>query len=129
MNFLCEELSITDDPDFGCQISFSDTRDEGDNENLTVEEIINSKEKYFLLQRSYSEGPYENDHYYIETTESDVELGIRDKVVIEMSMDRIKINWSHAEIILGLKLTEKEYTNLDRTLRKRFKDKLIMLGK
>jgi len=78
MNFSCIELIINDDPDFGCTIHFSDTKDKGYDENQTIDEIINSNEKFFSIQRSYPEELYENDFYHIETSESDTDLGYSD---------------------------------------------------
>lgn len=44
--FICKELSIKDDPDFGCNIEFSDSLD---NEKENIDDIINSTEKYLLI--------------------------------------------------------------------------------
>ncbi len=48
MNFKCETLSITDDPDFGCTISFSDEKP-GNNEFKLMEELMHPSYKYLLL--------------------------------------------------------------------------------
>ena len=47
MNFKCVELRITDDPNFGCTIRFSDTKDKEYDENQTIEEMMTSNDKYF----------------------------------------------------------------------------------
>lgn len=127
MNFKCQALSITDDPDFGCTIQFSDTADHGFNENQSIDEIVNSNEKYFLLQRSYPEDFDEDDYYSIETSESEVELGYLDKIIIELSKERIKIRWSWVQVEIGLSLQENEFAKLERILKRRFKEKIIML--
>jgi len=115
---------ITDDPDFGCTIQFSDTKDKGYDENQTINEIISSKEKYFLIQRSYPEELYENDFYHIETSETDTELGDSDKILIELSKDKIKIQWSGDKVEIGLNVEEIEVSHLQKMLKKRFKEKL-----
>jgi hypothetical protein len=127
MNFICEELSITDDPDFGCTIQFSDTKDSGYVENQSIDELINSDKKYFLIQRSYPEELYENDFYHIETSESDTELGFCDKLVIQLNRDKIKIQWCGDMVEIGLKLDERESSRLRKTLKTRFKEKIIMI--
>jgi hypothetical protein len=129
MNFTCEELTISDDPDFGCTITFSDTKDKGYDENQTIDEIINSNEKYFLIQRSYPEEQYENDFYSIETTESDVELGYLDKILIDLSHDNIKFQWSGDKVEIGLKLNETDIIHLRNILKKRFKERMHLLEK
>jgi hypothetical protein len=129
MNFKCEELTISDDPDFGCTIQFSDTKDKGYDENQTIDEIINSKDKYFLIQRSYPEDLYENDFYHIETSESDIELGYLDKILIELSKDNIKLQWSGNKVEIGLNIEEKEILHLRKMLKKRFKERIILTEK
>ncbi|MFA5813995.1 MAG: hypothetical protein WC865_00040 [Bacteroidales bacterium] len=127
MNFICEELSIADDPNFGFTIQFSDTKDPGYIENQSINEMIKSKEKYFLLQRSYPEELDENDFYYIETSESDEELGNLDKVIIQLSKDKIKIQWSGDKVEIGLRLDERELLRLRKLLKTRFQEKVIMI--
>ena len=129
MNFKCVELSITDDPDFGCTIRFSDTKDKEYDENQTIEEMMTSNDKYFLIQRSYPEDLYENDFYSIETSESDIELSYLDKILIELNEDNIKINWSGDRVEIGLNLEENEIKYLRKILKKRFKERLILIEK
>ena len=124
ISFHCKELSITDDPDFGCTIQFSDTKDKGYDENLTINEIINSDKKYFLFQRSYPEEPYDYDYYHIETTETDTELGNKDLVIIEMNRKEISFQWGGDQIRIGLSLKEEEYIHLKKILINRFKKKI-----
>lgn len=129
MNFSCVELRITDDPDFGCTIQFSDTKDKGYDDNQTIYELINSKEKYFLIQRSYPEELYENDFYHIETSESNTELGYSDKILIDLSRDNIKIRWSGDIVEIGLDVEEMEVLHLRKMLKKRFKGKILLTEK
>jgi len=129
MNFTCIELSIIDDPDFGCTIKFSDTKEKEYDENQTIDEIINSKEKYFLIQRSYPEDLYENDFYHIETSESNTELCQSDKILIDLSKDNIKIQWSGAKVEIGINVEEIELLHLRKILKKRFKEKVILAEK
>ncbi len=63
VDFICKTLSITDDPDFGCTVEFSDSID---NENENIDYIIDNTEKYLLIQRSYPEDIDEIDWYFIE---------------------------------------------------------------
>ena len=129
MNFLCIEITIIDDPDLGCTIHFSDTKDKGYDENQTINEIINSKEKYFSIQRSYPEELNDNDFYHIETSESDTDLGYSDKILIELSKDKIKIQWSGDYVEIGLNVEEIEVLHLRKMLKKRFREKIIITEK
>jgi len=126
MNFTCNNLSITDDPDFGCIIQFSDTKDPGYVEFQPLDEINNSNEKYFLLQRSYPEEQYENDFYSIESSESKTELGYKDLILIDLNRDSVKFQWSGDKIEIELILNENDFVHLTKILRKRFKDRIIM---
>ena len=127
MNFKCVDLKINDDPDFGCTIQFSETKDKEYGENQTIEELMTSNEKYFLIQRSYPEDLYENDFYYIETSESDVELSNLDKIIIEFSEDSIDIQWSGDRVEIGLNVEGKVIKLLRKILKKRFKERIILL--
>jgi hypothetical protein len=51
MNFQCEELTISDE-ELGYTITFSDSKS-SDDQFKTIEEIMNSEEKYLLIQRTY----------------------------------------------------------------------------
>jgi len=126
MNFTCIELSIIDDPDFGCTIKLSDTKEKEYDENQTIDEIINSKERYFLMQRSYPEELYENDFYHIETSESNTELGYSDKILIDLSKEKIKIQWCADMVVIGLNIEEIDWIHLRKILKKRFKERIIL---
>ena len=55
MKLNCIEISINDD-DLGCQVTFSEKKDLGEESaNMSVQEIIDSIGKYLLIQRSYPE--------------------------------------------------------------------------
>jgi len=129
MNFSCVELRIKDDPDFGCTIQFLDTKDKEYDENQTIDDIINPKEKYFLIQRSYPEELYENDFYHIETSESNTELGYSDKILIDFRKDNLKIQWSGDMVEIGLNIEEAEVLYLRKILKKRFNEKIILTEK
>ena len=127
MNFKCEELTISDDPEFGCTITFSDTKDKEDDENQTIEEWLNPQGKYLLMQRSYPEEFDEDDFYTLETSESNIELDYRDKILINMNKQKIKIQWSSEEVEIGLqKLDEEEYHYLEKILKERFIEKVMI---
>lgn len=127
MNFKCVELKIADDPNFGCTIQFSDTKDKEYDENQIIEEMMTSNDKYFLIQRSYPEDLYENDFYHIETSESNVELSYMDKILIEFSEDNIEIQWSGDKVKIGLNVEENEIKLLRKILKKRFKERIILI--
>lgn len=110
MNFICKQLTLDDDDgDFGCTIEFSDSIDEGYQENQSLSESMNPNYKYFLVQRSYPEDFDEDDFYYIETTESDIELSYKDKLYFELNPERVKIRMAHEVITIGLNLKQEEY--------------------
>ncbi len=126
MNFNCEELTINDDPDFGCTIKFSDSK-ETDNEFTPIEELLHPKDKYLLIQRSYPEDEYENDWYTVESSESDISLSYKDNIYVRLRKDLIEINWSGEQLKIVLSLPDKEYRNLEKTIKSRFKDRLVLL--
>ena len=124
VDFICKNLSITDDPDFGCTVEFSDSLEK---KTEDIDDIINSTEKYLLIQRSYPEDFDEIDWYTVETSENGTELNQKDKIIIKIKRSIFEINWSGSKLIIGLELSDSDYNNLKRTLQKKFKDKIILL--
>src|SRR5690606_5809553 len=126
MNFQCKELSISDE-ELGFTIIFSDSQS-SDDQFKTEEEIMNSGEKYLLIQRSYPEEEDDDiDYYYIETSETDTELSPRDKMIVEISQEKFKINWSGDHLEIGLNLTDKEQQELGKAFEVTFKERTILL--
>ncbi len=124
VDFICKNLSITDDPDFGCTVELSDSID---NENENIDYIINNTEKYLLIQRSYPEDIDEIDWYTVETSENEAELNQKDKIIIKLNSSLFEISWSGSKLIIGLELNDSELNELTKILKTRFKDKIILL--
>ena len=127
MSFTCIELYITDDPDFGCTITFSDTKSEEYGDFNLTHEIFNPKEKYLTIQRTYPEARYENDYYHIETSETDTELGYLDKILVYKLQDTLKIQWCGDEVLIRLKLEATEVNQLTKIIKTRFKEIIILI--
>jgi len=128
MNFQCEELSISDE-EFGCTITSSDSTTSED-QFMTAEEIMNSEEKYLLIQRTYPEDNDDVDNYHVETSETEVDL-LSDgtEMTVEIDPERFKIELPGAQLEIGLNLTDKELENLEKTLKERFEDRLRVKNK
>lgn len=124
LTFICKQLSITDDADFGCTIEFSDSVDTGSED---IHDIVTSNQKYLLIQRTYSEDEDETDWYTVETSECDVELNQNDKIIITLKTNYIEISWSGFKMAIGLELSKSEFNKLLRILNKRFKRQIILL--
>jgi hypothetical protein len=122
MNFQCEELTISDE-EFCCTIILSDSKS-SDDQFKTLEEIMNSEEKYLLIQRTYPEDDYDSDYYHLETSETDTELDSDDIITVKMNQDRLEIDWAGAHLEIGLDLTDKEMRSLEEILQVRFKDRI-----
>jgi len=126
MNFKCEELEITDDPEFGVTITLSDTKREY-SETDSIEDLLHPTHKYLLIQRSYPEEEGDVDWYSIESTESEIELNQKDKIIIKLTQDIVEIGWSGEQVKIALTLTEKERNQLETTLNRSFKEKLLLI--
>lgn len=124
MNFQCEELRISDE-EFGCTITFSDSKTSED-QFKTVEEIINSEEKYLLIQRTYPEDKNECDYYHLETSETDIGLAPNERVMVAIDQEKLEIDWSGIRLEIGLNFTVEEVENLKEILRFRFKDRVTL---
>ena len=126
MNFECKQLFIDDNPGCWCSIEFRDTIEQEDEDGF-VEEVERPPVKYLSIERSYSEGVGEVDWYYIRYSEREIDFSQKDKMYVKLSPNIFDFSSAGETIIIGLNLTEREYARLDRTLRRRFKDMVIML--
>src|SRR5690606_1594123 len=120
MNFQCEELTISDE-ELGCTIIFSDSKS-ADDQFKTIDEIMNSEEKYLLIQKTYPEDDYEYNYYHIESSESDTELDFEDKMTVRLSREKFEISWSGDQLKIGLDLTDRELNALKEVLEVVFKE-------
>lgn len=69
MNFVCKEISISDE-EFGCTVTFSEKEEDNDFEiQKTIDEIMDSIGQYVMLQKTYGEDELEEDYYYFETSD------------------------------------------------------------
>jgi hypothetical protein len=91
INFQCIELTIQDE-ELGCTVTFSDSRS-ADDQYKTEEEIMNSNKKYLLIQRTYAEDEDDVEHYYIESSESNMNFEPNKKMVVNLNQDRLETKW------------------------------------
>lgn len=125
MNFKCEDLSIEDDKVFGCTITFSDTADDFE-DNFDSSELINSNERYLMIQRSYAEDFDEEDYYSVETTESNTAWNERDQMIIRFNDNYISFEWYIAKVDIGIDLDIQEMKRLKSVLKRKFKNRIII---
>jgi len=124
INFQCEELTLSDQ-ELGCTVIFSDSIS-ADDQFKTIEEIMNSEEKYLLIQRTYPEEEYDPDFYYIESSETDTELSPKNKMIVSLSQEKFEIDWSGDHLEIGLNLTEQKLKDLMEILEVVFQERVIM---
>lgn len=125
MNFECKQLTISVDSNYGCTIEFSDSSEIAD-EILAFDKQLQANDKYLLIQRSYPEEEDEIDWYTVETSEDEIDFSQKDKIYITLNKELIKVYCSGVSINIGLKLSGKEYSNLEKILKTRFKGKVVM---
>ena len=78
MKFNCKQISISDD-ELSCTLTLSETEDNDTYiKKFNVGEIKASIGQYILLQRTYPEGEFEKDYYYIETSDLDKSGELKD---------------------------------------------------
>ncbi|MCF8302473.1 MAG: hypothetical protein K9I94_04285 [Bacteroidales bacterium] len=126
IEFECKELSINDDPNFGCTIEFNDTLETHD-ENRTIEELLHPAGKYLLIQRSYQEEEYDMDWYTIESSEAAINYTQQYDMYVRLKPKEFEMYCAGVTFHIGLNLTGMEYANLEKMLRTRFKGKVVML--
>jgi hypothetical protein len=126
-NFQCIELTIQNE-EFGCTVTFSDSKS-ADDQFKTEEEIMNSNEKYLLIQRTYAEDEYDKEHYHIESSESNANFDPHEKIIISINHNRLEAKWSGEEVLIGLNLKNQELENLLRVLKSEFKERITIIRK
>jgi hypothetical protein len=124
INFQCIELTIHDE-EFGCTVTFSDSRS-ADDQFKTEEEIMNSVEKYLLIQRTYAEDEYDTEYYHIESSESNEGFDSSEKININITKDHLEANWLGEKVIIGLNLKKQEFKNLLQILETKFHEKITI---
>ena len=92
INFQCIELTIQDE-ELGSTVTFSDSRST-DDQFKTEEEILNSVEKYLLIQKTYAEDEYNKENYHIESSESNANFDSHKKIIMSINHNRLEAKWS-----------------------------------
>ncbi|ALO14068.1 hypothetical protein L21SP5_00389 [Salinivirga cyanobacteriivorans] len=115
MKIKCIEISINDE-DLGCQVTFSEKKDLGEETaNMTVQEIIDSIGRYLLIQRSYPEFEDESDYIYFETHDEEFAGELSDyEMVLSRELFELKLFDGKIEVLINP--TDKEYSELKKIL-------------
>lgn len=115
MKINCIEISISDE-ELGCQVTFSEKKDLGENAaDITTQEIIDSIGRYLLIQRSYPELKDESDYIYFETHNEEFAGELSDYEMV-LSRERFELKIIDEKIEVIINPTDKEYTELKKTL-------------
>lgn len=125
VNFQCKELTILDE-ELGCTVTFSDSKSAND-QFKSIKEIVNSNEKYLLIQRTYPEDDDDEDYYYIESSESDTIFNPDEKIIVKLNQKRFEVNSSGEQLRIGLNLENQELKDLVRIFKTRFEEKITII--
>jgi hypothetical protein len=124
INFQCIELTIQDE-ELGFTVTFSDSRS-ADDQYKTDEEIMNSVEKYLLIQKTYAEDEYDTEYYHFESSESNESFDPYGKININITKEKLEVNLIAEKVIIGLNLKKQELENLLRILDTKFHEKITI---
>ena len=115
MRFDCNEISISDE-ELGCQVTFSEIPYLGAaSENMTLKEIDESIGKYLLFQRFFPEEDDNIDNSYFETHDENL-CGNFEDFKITLSKRSLKLTINNETIVVSIKPTDYEYSELKRVL-------------
>ncbi|MEO7310723.1 MAG: hypothetical protein ABIX01_10005 [Chitinophagaceae bacterium] len=90
MKFYSEEIDIEVGA-IGCTLTFNEEKADPEIEMcMSTKELMNRTLKYILLQRTYAEGDFEEDHYYFEPTNFDKACELKD-FVMELYRSRFEL--------------------------------------
>ena len=106
MNFRSENISITDD-EFGLTICFSEKEEK---EFLSDDKILNSPNKYILIQRSYSEEEFP-DYLYIELSDFK-KSGELKNYEIDFHKDKLIIKYKKEVFEVSFNINNEKYQNI-----------------
>ena len=115
MNFECKKISINDEA-LGCQVIFHEKADAGIYpENMSLQEMIDSRDKYLLLQRFYPEDEYDRGICYMETHDQGVCGHLKKhKIILSKNKFELVLQKDHIEISISPK--GKEFEDLKKIL-------------
>ncbi|MEJ7738597.1 MAG: hypothetical protein WKF97_14300 [Chitinophagaceae bacterium] len=122
MKFDCKKISI-DDGEFGCTVSLSEKPDDNDPSKskmtlkMSIDEVLASIGQYVLLQRTYPEDEFEEDYYYIETSNQDISSRLKD-YRIDLYRSKFLMAFDNELFEISIKSNEKEFDNLKKALKK-----------
>lgn len=105
MKFNSKHIEISDE-EFGCTITFSESENDIDSKD---------SEKYLLLQRTYPEDEYEEDYYYIESSDFD-KSGELENFSIELSTNKFNLSTETSAFEINFDLNTEKYELLKQTL-------------
>ena len=107
MKFDCKEISI-DDEEVGCAVTFSENTNQGIYvKEQTVDEIMNSIEKYIMLQRTYSEDEFEKDYYYFESSDFEKSGELNN---FEINLSRTKFTLTFENEVYEIQINSDNHT-------------------
>jgi hypothetical protein len=117
MKLKCEEISISDE-EFGCMLTLSEMKDiDTSSIKMTVDDVLSSRGKYVLLQRTYGEEDLESDYCYIETSDFDKSGEFKD-ISMQLWRTRLILCYENELIEVDIDINEPEYEHLKNILMK-----------
>jgi len=117
MKFNCKKITI-DDEEHGCTVSFSDKKTEGYySDKMSIAEIVASLGQYLTLQRTYTEGDFEEDYYYIEISNSD-KCGELKKIMIDLYRNRFLLTYDNEVFEIKISIGDHKFERLKNALKK-----------
>jgi hypothetical protein len=114
MIFECKRIEISDE-ELGCTITFCDSVYEEFDENKKIEDLVNSHEKYLLIQRTYGEDEFDRDYHYFETSEGEIG-GEMKEFKIELSRNKFTLKLPSNSFEIEIKPSEQEFIKLKKNL-------------
>ncbi len=117
MKFNCKQVTI-DDEEFGCTVTFDEKEDKYKYENkISIDKIMASRGQYILLQRTYAEDDFEDDYYYIETSDFD-KSGDLQHFNIDLFRNRFLMGYKNEMIEVNININGRQFEKLKNALRK-----------
>jgi len=99
-------------------LTLSEKEDEGIAQmNMPIEELMHPSGQYLLLQRTYPEGEFESDYYYIETSTPGKSGELKD-FSIDLYRRQFLMTYDNEVFEISIKTNDEEFEILKKTLEK-----------
>ncbi|MCH8535532.1 MAG: hypothetical protein LAT51_10725 [Flavobacteriaceae bacterium] len=123
--FECRELSF-ENHFLGFSITFSEVQSNNE-QNKSIDELMNSKDKYLMIQRTYPEDEFETNYYYLEFHSNNFELIKKNKLILTLNGNQIKFENQMISCVIQMNLIQNWESKLMSSIENYFESRITIV--